>query len=296
MNTMGKILVILNLLFALVTGAFLAFDFATRTNWKRAYDDLEAEMKVSRTNVDTQGETRRVALTKLQDALARLDATQKALEEQKKKAVKDLAEAHGEMQSADQDKVKSEILQKAQVGELGRLQAEIKSLSKALQERDQTIVTLNQEKSKALDNLLTAVAEKEAAISRSESLLDQNRELSKKLATTQVAGGAKAGAGAPMAKEGQPNPPPTYVRAKVEKVDPESPTVGQIDAGSDEGLAEGQTLEAYRLGKASDYLGSFLILRVNHHKAVGRLLPPRAGEPRRELKVGDEVASSIGPH
>ena len=45
MNTVGKILVILNFVFALVVGGFLAIDFATRTNWHKAYKALETEVK-----------------------------------------------------------------------------------------------------------------------------------------------------------------------------------------------------------------------------------------------------------
>ena len=42
MNTIGKILVVLNLVFALVVGGFLVIDFATRTNWKTAYESLKS--------------------------------------------------------------------------------------------------------------------------------------------------------------------------------------------------------------------------------------------------------------
>src|SRR4051812_17439051 len=44
MNTIGKILVILNFIFALVVGGFLVIDFATRTNWKGEYDKLKREI------------------------------------------------------------------------------------------------------------------------------------------------------------------------------------------------------------------------------------------------------------
>src|SRR5579884_3272941 len=44
MNIIGKTLVILNFIFALVVGGFLVIDFATRTNWKVAYDTLKREM------------------------------------------------------------------------------------------------------------------------------------------------------------------------------------------------------------------------------------------------------------
>src|SRR4051812_8921537 len=50
MNIVGKLLVIANLIFAVATGGFLVVDYATRRNWKSEYDDLRAQMDISRTN------------------------------------------------------------------------------------------------------------------------------------------------------------------------------------------------------------------------------------------------------
>ena len=47
MNTIGKILVVLNLVFALLVGGFLVIDFATRSNWKKEYEKLQSEMVVA---------------------------------------------------------------------------------------------------------------------------------------------------------------------------------------------------------------------------------------------------------
>src|SRR5581483_8165700 len=55
MNTIGKILVILNFVFALVVGGFLVIDFATRTNWKTAYDTLKREMDVLKASRESSG-------------------------------------------------------------------------------------------------------------------------------------------------------------------------------------------------------------------------------------------------
>ena len=48
MNTLGKLLVIVNLLFALATGGFLAVDFASRTQWKEVADARAEISKNSR--------------------------------------------------------------------------------------------------------------------------------------------------------------------------------------------------------------------------------------------------------
>src|ERR1043165_8656836 len=46
MNTIGKILVILNFLFAILVGVFLVMDVALRTQWKDAYIALQREFNV----------------------------------------------------------------------------------------------------------------------------------------------------------------------------------------------------------------------------------------------------------
>ena len=50
MNTLGKLLVIVNLLFALATGAFLAVDYAARTDWKKVADARTEELAVMKAN------------------------------------------------------------------------------------------------------------------------------------------------------------------------------------------------------------------------------------------------------
>src|SRR4051794_25361171 len=57
MNTIGKILVILNLVFAVVVAGFLVIDFATRTNWKNAYEAMKREADVHKSNNNVSGKT-----------------------------------------------------------------------------------------------------------------------------------------------------------------------------------------------------------------------------------------------
>src|SRR5688572_24751116 len=82
MNTVGKILVILNLLFAVAVGGFLVVDFATRQNWKLAYDKLKAEMEIAKLNYQAGGQT-----------LAQLSKQAKDLQTARDKAEQDLHDA-----------------------------------------------------------------------------------------------------------------------------------------------------------------------------------------------------------
>jgi hypothetical protein len=52
MTLYGKILVFMNLVFALVTGAFIVTAYINRTNWKAAYDQLDKYYTVAQANAD----------------------------------------------------------------------------------------------------------------------------------------------------------------------------------------------------------------------------------------------------
>src|SRR5436305_15256077 len=43
MTVVGKILVFLNLVFSLVVGGFAVVDYAARTHWAKAFDDVKAQ-------------------------------------------------------------------------------------------------------------------------------------------------------------------------------------------------------------------------------------------------------------
>src|SRR5205085_9513396 len=53
MTTLGKIFVIVNVIFSILTVGLIAAAYAARTNWKAAYDKAEANVKVAQANADT---------------------------------------------------------------------------------------------------------------------------------------------------------------------------------------------------------------------------------------------------
>src|SRR5438552_12158646 len=57
MNTVGKVLVILNLVFALATGGFLAVDLVYRTNWRTHAEGCQRELEVARANTAAMKKT-----------------------------------------------------------------------------------------------------------------------------------------------------------------------------------------------------------------------------------------------
>jgi hypothetical protein len=295
MNTMGKILVIINLLFALVTGGFLAVDFATRSNWRQAYESLAEEMKVSRSNTDTLHATAALVAEKLKKAENRSQDLEKQLGRERLTHKKELEVARGDAIRAKDQSDKIDVTGMIKMGENERLRSENKALLKVIQERDQTIVKLNDDRNKAIDQVTQALNERNGALERSESLMERVRELEKWKAQNLVNASGPSTPGS-VRNSNQPNPPPAYVHGKVEKVDPTDRYLLQINLGTDAGLAVNQTLDVFHLSPRPEYLGMLRIVDAGNHTAIGRLIPSRlGGGARSEVRPGDEVASSIQP-
>lgn len=298
MNTMGKILVFLNLLFALVIGGLLTVFETTRDNWHQAYENAVAEQKVARINNEELHNTVQVVADKLKKEEDQAKALEKKLAEAEKKGLKTIAEAKMNALMSNQKIEGADLTSTQTAAELTRLRKEAVDLTTVIQQREQTIVKLNAERNAAQDRMDEALHARDAAIVRSETILERLREVEKKVATERVAGaGGKAGAPVAMAVRdpSQPNPPQAYVRGKIEKVNAEDPSLVQLNVGTDAGLANGNTLDVYRLSPQPAYLGMVRIVNADFHTAVGRMVPSRAGGGRRDVRPGDEVATSIQP-
>lgn len=92
------------------------------------------------------------------------------------------------------------------------------------------------------------------------------------------------------ASEIKRQPPPGDLRGQIKAVDKDG--LVRISLGSDAGLAEGHTLEAFRTEPKPQYLGVIQIIKVSPHEAVGKLTTPRSKDP---VQAGDQVASKILP-
>jgi hypothetical protein len=288
MNVVGKILVILNLLMALVTGAFLVIDFATRTNWKNYAESLKRELDVARHNnsatVGTQDELKKQA----KDLQTQLDAERQARVDDKKKADADRAEANLRADEAERVRKELEVTAKNAQLQVARLQEEIKGRDEVLKKRDQMILTLQDEGRKYRADYLAYKGKADALQARNEQLLAQFTEVQRKILEKETGADLLA-----SADPNRPNPPTVYVRGSIDRVDPQDGTLVEINVGSDQGLKKYNTLEVFRI-KPAQYLGTIRIMEVYHHKAIGRLVRNPYLQARAQLRQGDQVASKIG--
>jgi hypothetical protein len=133
-----------------------------------------------------------------------------------------------------------------------RLTEEIKDLQEVVQKREKAILQIQADRNAALAQAVQARNERDAAITRNESLVERLRELEVQLARL------TAGKVQPKAAD-VPNPPAANVRGKVTAVDKKNRDLVKINVGSDNGLAVGHTLEVYRL-KPPVYLGMIRIM------------------------------------
>jgi hypothetical protein len=288
MNTVGKILVVLNLLFALAAGAFIVL-------WK-ANDARHAEQNEQ--NV-------RLAQVMEKDARAYYDTARKLIDENNKlradldqvmiNAKARQSELDAEIKRIDKEyrdqKVNAEkaILVKEQmIQEAKRLQAEVQLLNDVVAKREQAILTLQtdikryvneaQEKQELARKATERNIQILAKLQKTEELL--NKYVQGTTVTTNV----------PVTDPSYRNPPTAFVKGRIMKIDATDRTLVTVSVGSDVGVNKDNTLEVYRLQPQAEYLGRLLIREARHNEAVGRLMPSRSAKGA--LREGDVVASS----
>jgi hypothetical protein len=286
MNTIGKILVVLNFVFAIIVGVLLVFDFAARNKWKDAYEALKKEGAIVASSRDESVRANKSILNDLAQAVQTIDGYKKD------KEVLEIAKAVAE------DKYKldiEEFKQKLQDKDVNlaaiaaanqRFTQEIEGLNKTISAREQAIVKLEGTVKELTLKTLTSESLASARQQQNENLVEQIRALSVKIA--RLEGGLNPGAD-PIRNPNAPNPPAVLVNGKIEKVDGD---LVQIPLGTDHGLNKNNTLDVYRTQPEAKYLGMIRIVDANHHKSVGRFVAVGA-QARPQLKEGDLVTSKL---
>jgi hypothetical protein len=291
MNIIGKILVILNLIFALVVGGFLIFDFATRTNWKNSFEALKREMDVASRQTSVSGKTMQELNAQVKRAEAEKEKLKQDLVEQQTIAKVNQQNQTLLIQEAEARAKDADLSAQKAIAEAVRFKTEVKTLTDTVQNRDTTILELQTDNKKYRTE---AIAQEELAKTtqrRNISLLEQLAEAHRQIAL----GAAGVRSDNVFPKDlNTPNPPSTYVKGKIDKVDPVDRNVVQISLGSDQGLKQNHTLDVYRLSPNPQYLGMIRIRDVKEHTAVGQLMRTSASG-NHVLQAGDIVASSTRP-
>ena len=287
MTALGKILIFLNLVFALLLGILIIQVYATRTSWRGAFDRTSGFLTVSEANVKT--------------LRAEIDDIKKRKDDEIKKVQDDLAKEKVETQRQTQlvDQANKQLQaeranhqqQRDNAGvsnaELDRRQQETRALTSELNKSHAANAEMQKQNKVLQDERMQAVINYNSEHERNVRLLEAFRQQGQKLELAEKKL-QSLGTGISTTALNR-NPPPEDVEGIILDTDAKTGLV-TISIGSDAGISPGNTLEVFRIKPEPKYLGTIRILDSQPHQAVGRLTAaPRYGA----LEKGDIVASKI---
>ncbi len=293
MNVMGKILIVLNLLFALAVGGFLVIHFGLSKNWRDAYEDLKKELQVAKIN----SEQLIIKNRKVNEDAEKVEQDVKTwkqkfhtLEKNYQSQIDLVAKLQKETNDA---KDKATILQDSFQQQAKRLEQENKDLQDIITKRTLMIDQLQAKKDEWFNKYTQANNERETTQQRNVALLKKLQEMNIQLAKLKTQ--PKSGAAAVVASTdpGAPNPPSVNIETKIAEVG-ESGDLVQLAIGSDAGLQKGHTLDVYRTTPTRQYLGMIRIVDVGPLEAIGQRVTVGPYASRERIKLGDWVISDVG--
>ena len=286
MTVFGKILVFLNLLFSVVTGALIVFVFTTRANWVAAYNDARDKAVAAETAY-------RAERAAHDNDRKQAEQTYTALAEENKKLEAGLQAARLESQSERDRATTQTNLHNTAATTAARLQAE---LDQNRSERDALVAEKDSLRKRIVDMqkqvddqrqiAVTADLQAKNLVQRVNNLLRQVEELTARNRELEAAapGGGGGGGGRSATEETVKSAPPG-VRGKVTGV---GPNFAQINIGSDSGLSIGNRLIVFR---GNEYVGDLDLTAVEPKTAVGKFTPARRAA---KIQQDDSVITSFG--
>jgi len=292
MTAFGKLLIFMNLVFAVVTGALIVFVFTTRANWVGAYRHAEGQAKAAEAAYKAEKAAH-------ENDIKQKDASAKELEAQVTRLNSQVATAQGEAQSARDLAAKQENVNRTANTDSQRLQAELNQIrdERAALDKEKTalrerVIAVQKERDKQVEIAVTEGLRARNMEQKANNLLRQVEELTvrnRELETNVSAGsGTGAGANPPSILDGSIKPPPKGVRGRVTGVGNTGTALAQIDIGSDSGLSVGNVLIVFR---GMEYLGDLTLTTVNAKIAVGKFAPNKKTSV---IQKDDQVATSLG--
>ncbi|HKB04837.1 MAG TPA: hypothetical protein VKD90_21620 [Gemmataceae bacterium] len=285
MTIFGKLLVFLNLVFSIATGALIVFVFTTRANWVAAYKDAEAKVKTAEAAYKQEKNAH-------DNDVRQKEAEMAGLKEQAKQLGTAVETAQQEARSARELATKNEGLsatgqasQAKLLAELAQIREERDGLVKQQNDLRARIVSIQQELDKQVEKAVLADLRARNMEQKAQNLLRQVEDLTVRNRELEANPLAPAGGGATgRAVDEGTTTAPAGVRGKVTFV---GSGLAQIDIGSDSGLTQGNSLVVYR---GNEWVGDLALVRVEAKQAVGKFTPARRGA---EVKKDDLVITSF---
>lgn len=281
MTTFGKILVFMNLLFSVVTGALIVFVFTTRASWKSAYDVAAQQAQAAEVAYKNEKAAH-------ENDLKQRDAAESGLKAQVQQLNTDLAQARQDAADAKTALANEQKKSGSELVNSGVLQAEISQLK---QERGQLVTEKDASRKKIVDLQKELDDQRRAAVNsevQAKTLLQKNSNLLRQVEdlTVKLREAESGGIGESIVNP-SPKAAPSGVRGSVTYVGNTGTNLAQVSVGSDSGLTPGNVLIVYR---DNLYVGDFTITNIEAKSSVGRFAPAK-----RDLKitVGDKVITTF---
>jgi hypothetical protein len=310
MTTFGKILAVFCLLFSVGTGAQNVYLYIARVNYANVAKKWETRALLAEAGERAEKDEN-AKLTREKNALnqelQRASANVKPNDELKTKVDKlatELAVKDQEVKAlaADADRLKASlIVEKKKSAEYDaivkarQVEAEhslkdknqLKADKQALEKEN---TQLRDDKNKFREEKVKAEIERDAVKERNKQVEQQFQDVVKENArlTKAIQSGTAGVTGATTISLSAPNPPNFALDGKVLAVGDGGGLI-QISVGSDAGLVKGHTLEVFRLGAKSQYLGMIRLISIEPNTAVGQVV----GKAVLPIQRGDNVASKI---
>ncbi|HEX8200477.1 MAG TPA: hypothetical protein VF590_08315 [Isosphaeraceae bacterium] len=287
MTFVGKILVIIIMIFAVLFLGEAVVLFTTATNWKEKAADLkkqngEIQQKVTASKAEVDARTADLATAK---AAAKAQEDQlttqiRTLEEQRKAAETQLTDVRSQLETATQNARSALEEAQARVRETEVLRTDLQAAQKQanLFKLQQTELT---DRIRIMERDLRVAQDNNKALQ--ENVVNLSSFLRSKGLTSdpqQVTSLNRGTTGTPPDVEGE-----------VGRIDARGDRA-ELTIGSDDGLQVGHELYVFRTGATSAYVGKIHIDAVEPDKASGHLIQPYLG---RKLQEGDRVAATIRP-
>jgi len=264
-----------NLIFSLVTGAFVIMVYVTQNNWVDGFDKLKKNYQVSEANSRMYAQEVEETRTKCNGEANNLKeqisvARQEVASTKRQLDAKAVELSQIDSRSRLTNNNVSELME-----ELNRRKLELDRLKEVLKQKEETMVTMESQNTMWRNDAITADITAKSEQERNRQLLDQVAALTKELERRQAPGAQR--------------PPADDVEGTVLEPDAKSELV-TISIGSDSGVKKGNKLVVYRLKPRPEYIGELSVIDSRPKEAVARPIKPLRAGP---VQKGDIVASRV---
>ena len=291
MRPLGKILVFLVFLGALAMGGLMIYISKATPNWEAAVKERDAYIRVLSGNLQAEAESRKKLVNDLEKLRQQLDANlveAKAEQQRLKLEIKDKEKQTQDALKQAEEAGANHALAQA---EATRLQKELVFLQGVVEQREKTILKIQEEIRTAKNEEQAAKNHAETASQRALNLLEQVKE--KEAVIAQLRKRDEGGKIITSVRDANYNNPPSHtVKGQVTAVDSTGKLV-TLSIGSDQGLRTDQTLDVFRTSPKVEWLGRVLIVEADLRSSVARLLPAPGVQGPVTLMPGDQVASKL---